>query len=502
MRTTVALSTDHVHFELTIAGTVTQDIFLSPRLSTARRTTLTERYLKTSAAMLAGSLAVAGMLLGPIAAASAQDFGEGTILDDTEIGSTLRAYARPLLTAGGIPPESISIHMIVDDSLNAFVTAGNHLFFHTGLLLKTKNSGEVLGVMAHEFGHIAGGHSITRSDGMAQAGAISLLAILLGVAAGVASGNPDAGMAVLLGGQRVALGQMLSFSRSVESSADQFALRVLEDTHQSAIGLHDFFGLLAGQEMLISASQDPYMRTHPLTRDRMATIRAAITRSLYSDALPNPEFEREHRRMVAKLFAFLKPQIATLQKYPESDTSIDARYARSIAYYRRGQFDKSLPLVDSLIKDEPNDPYFWQIKGDMLLSKSDIDGAVASYRKALEFLPDAPEILIAMAHAMTQRQSTAYAEEAQAALRHALTIDPESPGAWDMLARSYAYSGNPGMSAYAAAERAILIGQLSEVARYTAEAEKYIEDDTPTWYRLQDIKIAAKNYSKDTKKRK
>ena len=253
--------------------------------------------------------------------------------------------------------------------------------------------------------------------------------------------------------------------------------------------------------MLISASQDPYMRTHPLTRDRMATIRAAIDRSAYSDVPPKPEFEREHRRMVAKLFAFLKPQITTLQRYPESDTSIEARYARTIAYYRRGQFDKSLPLVEGLLKDEPEDPYFWQIKGDMLLSKSDIDGAVVAYRKSLEYLPDAPEILIAMAHAMTQRPNAAYAEEAQAALRRALTIDRENPGAWDMLARSYAYDDNLGMSAYAAAERAILLGQFQEVRRYTMEAEKYVERDTPTWHRLQDIKIAAENYKEDMKRR-
>ena len=439
-------------------------------------------------------------LLLPIPRAIAQDFGEGAVLYDTEIGNTLRAYARPLLEAGGIPPESISIHMVVDDSLNAFVTSGNRMFFHTGLLLRTKNSSEILGVMAHEIGHIAGGHAVTRV-GYENAGAISMLALLLGVAAGVASGNPDAGLAVMLGGQRVALGQMLSFSRSVESSADQFALRVLEETGQSAQGLYNFFDTLAGQELLVTTSQDPYVRTHPLTRNRMSTIQAALERSAYTNAPPRPDYERQHRRLVAKLFAFLKPQVSTLQKYPESDTSIEARYARSIAYYRRGQFDESLPLIDGLINDEPDDPYFWQIKGDMLLSKSDIHGAVEAYRTALDYLPNAPEILVAMAHAMTQRHSTEYSAEAQAALKHALTLEPQNPSAWDMLARSYAYDDNMGMSAYASAERAILTGQFADVRRYTAQAEKYIEKGTPTWIRLQDIKNAAKNYREDMKKR-
>ncbi|MEQ9449798.1 MAG: tetratricopeptide repeat protein, partial [Rhodospirillaceae bacterium] len=245
-----------------------------------------------------------------------------------------------------------------------------------------------------------------------------------------------------------------------------------------------------------------YMRTHPLTRSRMATIRSAIDRSKYADQPLDPEFERQHKRMVAKLYAFLKPQVATLQRYPESDNSVEARYARTIAYYRRGQFDKALPLVDGLLETHRDDPYFWQIKGDMLLSKTDIDGAVTAYRNALEVLPHATEILIAMAHAMTQRQSPEYAEEAQGALKLALTIEPGNVGAWDILARSYAYADQPGMSAYAAAEKAILLGQLPDVARYTAEAEEHIEKDTPTWFRLQDLKLAAKNYADEKQKRR
>ncbi len=461
-----------------------------------------KKQLKSCAVTMVVSAIALQSLTAPFSGAHAQDFPSGTVLSDTEIDNTLRAYAKPLLEAGGIPPESIEINMIVDDTLNAFVTSGNLMFFHTGMLLRTKSSSEVIGVMAHEIGHIAGGHAVTSSNGMSSASAISMLALLLGVAAGVASGNPEAGMAILLGGQRVAIGQMLSFSRSVESSADQFALHVLEDTGQSAQGLYDFFGILAGQEMLITASQDPYVRTHPLTRSRMATIRDALDRSEYSSKQSDPEFEREHRRLVAKLYAFLKPQSATLQRYPETDNSVEARYARSIAYYRRGQFDKSLPIVNDLLADLPEDPYFWQIKGDMLLSKSDIDGAVDAYRHSLRHLPDAPEILIAMAHAMTQRQSSEYAKEAQAALNKALTIDRENAGAWDILARSYAYDDNPGMSAYAAAEKALLLGQFGQVARYTDEAEKFVEKDSPTWYRIQDIKIAARHYADERKDRR
>ncbi len=433
------------------------------------------------------------LLIGTSGVARAQDFSTGTILSDTEIGATLQAYARPLLIAGGLQGDGVAINMVVDDTMNAFATQGNNIYFHTGLLLRARNSNEVIGVMAHEIGHIAGGHVIMVASDMAAPNVISILGTLLGVAAGIASGNPEVGMAVLMGGQRAAIGSFLSFSRGQESRADQFALKVLNDTHQSAKGLHDFFDRLSGEERLVTTNQDPYIRTHPLNRDRMASIEAAMQTSPYTNVPLDPELERQHKRLIAKLFAFLRPQITTLQRYPDSDKSIEGRYARAIAYYRRGQFDQALPLVDSLLIDAPKDPYFWQIKGDMQLSRSKVEDAIVAYREALKYLPDAPEILTSLAHASVESGNLEYAGEAQTALKHALAIDPENPGAWDMLARSYAQNNETGLSAYAAAERAILLGQFGDVARYSNQAEKLLQKDTPTWYRLQDIKVLAQN---------
>ncbi|MCA0202272.1 MAG: M48 family metalloprotease [Proteobacteria bacterium] len=571
------------------------------------------------------------------APARAQEFSTGTILSDTEIEATLQAYARPLLAASGMPPDRVKIGLMVDDSINAFATNGSQMFFNTGLILKAENSNEVIGVMAHELGHIAGGHVITASDGAAAPNAISLLSTLLGVAAGVAAGSPDLGIALMMGGQRAAIGEYLSFSRGVESRADQFALNALEKSNQSAEGLYAFFNRLAGEELLITDRGDPYVRTHPMSRERMATIRAAIDRSpvkqkatpgvepelgkpgdtiaiasdatgielksvvaaelermgfkvkdleLASDAVNQaveshgakagivvygggtanvaatprpgvrvavardetsaraareqndanvmalgarvmqpdqtravikafldtksmlaspgdaPTLEEQHRRMVAKLYAFLKPQYATLAKYPETDKSVWGRYARAIAYYRRGQFDKSLPIVDDLLKDRPHDPYFWQIKGDMQLSRSKTDDAIVAYREALKYMPNAPEILNAKAHAMTENGDKAYAAEAEEALKRSAALDPENAYTWDLMARSYALAGNEGMSAYAAAEKAMLIGQFGDVARYSMQADKLLEKGTPTWYRLQDIKIAAQNHMRDMKERR
>lgn len=582
-------------------------------------------------------------MLATSAGVHAQDFGTGTVLSDTEIEATLQAYARPLAIAGGMSPDVLKINLLVDDSINASATSGNQMFFNTGLILKADNSNEVIGVMAHEIGHIAGGHIVTASDGAAAPNAISLLSTLLGVAAGVAAGSPDLGIALMMGGQRAAIGEYLSFSRGVESRADQFALKVLEGSGQSAEGLYAFFDRLAGEELLITDRGDPYVRTHPMSRDRMETIRAAINRSsvkpasarakqeaplaqagdtiaITSDAagvelkavikadlarmgfkvndlgtadgtaadfgdavnkaveagqakagvivagagyrtvttnrrpgvrtavvqderaaraarqednanvlalnarvMPaddarammksflgtsfdadrdEVDLEERHKRMVAKLFAFLKPQLATLQRYPETDTSIWARYARTIAYYRRGQFDKAIPIVDDLLKDRPHDPFFWQIKGDMQLSRSKTADAIEAYREALKYMPNAPEILNAKVHAMVESGDLNYSAEAEETLKRSTALDPENAYTWDLMARSYALAGNQGMSAYAAAEKAMLIGQFGDVARYTMQADKLLEKGTPTWYRLQDIKISAQNYMRDMKERR
>lgn len=572
----------------------------------------------------------------------AQEFATGTVISDTEIEATLQAYARPILQASGMPPDILAINMVVDDSINASATSGNRLFFNTGLILKADNSNEVIGVMAHEIGHVAGGHVVTAGDGSAAPTAISLLSTLLGVAAGIATGSPDLGIALMMGGQRAAIGEYLSFSRGVESRADQFALKALEGSGQSAEGLYTFFNRLAGEEQLITDRADPYVRTHPMSRDRMATIRAHVERSAFKkpgaapaadtrpakpgdtiviasdhegvelksviadeltrmgfkvkdlgtatnisvdevvakavdtqqgkagvaisgggsassktasshpgvravlandeaaaragreqnnanvlsvgarvmdpeqarrlmkafldtpfqDNNPVPDLEERHQRMVAKLYAFLKPQFATLQRYPESNVSVPARYARTVAYYRRGQFDKSIPLVDGLLKDRPKDPFFWQIKGDMQLSRSKPDEAIIAYREALKYMPNASEILNAKAHAMIESANPTYAAEAQETLKRSAALDPENAYTWDLMARGYALYGDQGMSAYAAAEKAMLIGQFGDVARYTMQADKLLEKGTPTWYRLQDIKITAQNHMREMKERR
>jgi len=424
-----------------------------------------------------------------------------SLIRDTEIEDIIQAYADPIFEAAEITPNTVRIRIIADDSLNAFVTNGNRMFLNTGTLMAANSSSEVIGVIAHETGHIVGGHAVTFGDQMEAALRTTLLTTLLGVAAGVATGNSDLGMAVALGGQGTAQRQFLAFNRGQESAADQFALSALDETQQSAEGLYQFFDRISGQELLITDRQDPYIRTHPLTRDRMATIRGHLEKSPWSDQPPDPALEARHQRMVAKLYSFLKPHINTLRKYPESDVSVPGRYARSVAHYRRGRLDLSVPLIDGLIEEQPEDPYFWELKGQMLFENGRVEEGIEAYREANRLLPFAPLILVAMAHAMVESNDPKYVRETQDALRIALQRDPMDVFAWDLSAKSYAINDQPGLSAYAAAERALLMGQLGEVMRYVRKAEEEIPSGTPIWVRLQDIKSVTRNYMDEMRER-
>ncbi len=457
---------------------------------------------RVAATRTVSGVCIMALMSGLWQSAQAQDLSQGMLLSDTEIDMTLAQMARPVFEAGHLVPGNIRIHMIVDDSINAFVNSSTDMFVNTGLILKSKNANEIIGVMAHETGHIVGGHTVMVSSDMAAVTSITLLSTLLGIALGVASGNPEVGLAIMMGGQRAALGRYLSFSRSQESRADQFALQALDDSHQSAQGLFNFFERIQGEMLLYTSHPDPYLQTHPIPADRLEMVGNWLTKAHYTKEVDSPEMHRQYVRMIAKLYAFLKPQIATLQKYPASDKSVEARYARAIAYYRRSQFDQALPLVDGLLVDLPKDPFFWQIKGDMLLSKAKIDDAVVAYREAIKYLPNAPEILVAMSRAMNESHNPEYFPETETNLKHALQLDPENPDAWDLLAASYAQNNKLGLSAYAASERAIIMGQFGDVVRYTMQAEKLLEKDTPIWYRLQDIKILAQNNLHDMKNRR
>lgn len=434
-------------------------------------------------------------------AGQAQQQQKRTFIRDAEVENTIRAYSAPLFQAAGLDPDSVRLHLIVDNSLNAFVAGGLNMFFHTGLLIRSETPNQLIGVMAHETGHIAGGHLARLRDAAGNAGTEALVATLLGAAVGVASGRGDVAGAIALGGQEIAMRNLLTYSRTEESSADQAAVKYLDATRQSGKGLMEFFDILGDQELLVVSRQDPYVRTHPLTRDRVAFIRDYVSRSPYTNAPPRPEFVEMHRRMRAKLFAFLEQPSRTFLRYKDGDVSIEARYARAIAYYRKPEMDKALPLIDALIAERPDDPYFHELKGQMLFENGRGAESIAPYRRSVELLPDNALLKIGLAQALIEQADAGMLEEAQKLLSLATHQEPQNSGAWRLASVAYGRNGDEGMAAYAMAEQALLERRESDANFLAGKAERLLPKSGPVWLRIQDIKEQTNQSKPDERRR-
>ncbi|EME71945.1 putative Zn-dependent protease [Paramagnetospirillum caucaseum] len=436
-------------------------------------------------------LLVTFLLVASMPPALAQSQPRRQFIRDAEVENTIRTFGTPIFQAAGLDPSAVRINLIIDSTLNAFVAGGQNIFFHTGLLVRSEHPGQLIGVMAHETGHIAGGHLIRSTDAMASASTEAILATLLAAAAGAASGRGDAAAAMMLGGNELAMRSLLAFSRSQESQADQMAMRFLDDTRQSGKGLIEFFEILGDQEALVSSRQDPYVRTHPLTRDRVSFVRNAVEHSPYSKTPWPPEWVEMHKRMKAKLFAFIEPPIRTFQRYKETDASIEARYARAVAAYRKPDVAMALGLIDGLIKERPNDPYFWELKGQMLFENARGTEAVEPYRKAVKLLPDSALLRIALGQVLIETEDPAMLGEAETHLTAAVNREPEDRFAWQQLAIAFGRNGKEGMASYALAEHYMLSGKLSEAQFHANKAEQLLGKQGSVWLRIQDIKERA-----------
>ncbi|MQA65825.1 MAG: M48 family metalloprotease [Alphaproteobacteria bacterium] len=420
-----------------------------------------------------------------------------SLIRDAEVENTIRAYATPLFEAAGLRPQDIDIFVIGDPTLNAFVAGGQNLFVNTGFLIKTRDASEVIGVIAHETGHIAGGHLARFSSRINTSSNVALVTTLLGLLTAIASGSGEAGVAVSQAGQGLALGNLLAYSRTQESSADQAGLGLLDRTGQSAKGLASFLRTIENQEFLSPNNQDPYVRTHPVTRERVRQVEQHLKKSQYSGTKPSPQLEEMHRRMVAKLVAFTDYPETVFNRYPESDRSVAARYARAIAYYRIPDLGKALPLVDGLIRDEPKNPYFHELKGQILFENGRIAESLAPNREAVRLLPDSALLRLGLARSQIERNDPALNKEAVENLLFTTQAEPYYAFGWDQLAIAYGRDGQLGMSALAQAEGALVRGRKKDALSHAARAEKRLDKGSAAWLRLQDIKRVAKE--KDTR---
>lgn len=419
------------------------------------------------------------------AAAAADDSGP-SVLRDTETEALFRDLSLPLIKAAGLDPQSVHVVLLNDPEINAFVATGQTVYIQSGLLLATDNVNQLQGVVAHELGHVAGGHSIRLQQGAGAATGISIATMILGAIA-VAAGAGDAGMGVMMAGQRAALGKFLAFSRTQESTADAAGASYLSRAGISGKGMLDFFGKLQNQEYRLAIyATDSYDQTHPLSSERIA----ALEQKLKSDPSWNkpidPKLEAQFERVKAKLYGFVDPKQA-LVKYPASDKSIPGHYARAYAYHVGGYPQQALQEADDLLAADPNDPYFLELKGQILLESGRPKDAIAPLREATKASGDAPLIAAMLGHALIATEDKSNYGEAKQVLKAAIGRDDDNPFAWYQLGIIYEGEGDTARAALATAERKNLEGD-AKVALVSAQtAMRGIPQGTPDYLRAQDI---------------
>jgi predicted Zn-dependent protease len=410
--------------------------------------------------------------------------GAVSLIRDAETESILRRIADPIFTAAKLDPESIDIYIINDPKLNAFVAGGQNLFINTGLILQAEKPEELAGVIAHETGHIAGGHLSRSLDAQANAGASSIVGALLGAAAAVA-GAPQLGTAIMAGGATVAQRGFLKFSRNQEQTADQAAVTYLKALKASPEGLLEFFEVLEKQNLRISSDGSEYLRTHPLTRDRITFLEQQVEASPYREVKPKPALVEAHARAVAKLDGFLSNPAQVLNR--RQGDSLPDRYARAVAYYRLPDLEKALGLVDGLIAEHPQDPYFHELKGQMLFENGRVADAIPPYRQAVRYRPDSALLRLGLARALLEDGRDEDLGEAAALLQEVVRIEPTNAMAWRSLGIAEGRRGREGPATLALAEQAVLLGNRKDADLYVRRAQQAIEPSDPSWFRLQDL---------------
>jgi predicted Zn-dependent protease len=435
-------------------------------------------------------VASAAAFSGPALAHGDGDSGGLTLLRDTEIEADVHRMMTPIWRAAGLDPDAMHVYVVADPAINSFVASGQNIFINSGLLLQADTPNQLIGVLSHETGHIAGGHLERGALAMHNAGVEGLIFTALGAAAAVLSRGGEGG-AALLGGQEVAARAYAQFSVTQEATADHAALNYLDATRQSARGLLQFFEKLQTETMLTGAYQDPYLRDHPLTQERIDYVREHVRRSPYSNLPDPPAYIAMFRRIRAKLAAFIEPPSRTLARYPQTDQSVVARYARAIAYYRIPQLDRALATIDRLIRDYPSDPYFRELKGQMLFENGHIQEAVAPYEAAVHLAPNAPLLRIALAQVYIETNDPALDKRAIGYLDVALRSEDQDLLGWHLLATAYGRDHQIGMAALALAEEGLAAGKKRDAVGEAKRAQHLLPKSSAGFMRAIEVQREA-----------
>lgn len=458
---------------------------------------MTTRFLARCAGIARLALAIAA--LGLANAAHAQE-----VLRDAETEAFFRDMSAPIIAAAGLDPKNVEVALLGDGEVNAFVAGGQVVFINSGLIAAADHAEEVQGVFAHELGHIVGGHVIRGDEGARPAMGITLLSLLLGAAA-AASGSAEAGLGIFMAGQQAALGKYLAFSRVQEATADASSVRFLSGAGISGRGSVNFFEKLQNLEYRYGFKRNAdaeFYSTHPMTADRLATLKDAFEQDPAWNRPEDPDLQRRFLRIKAKLFGYLADPQAVLAAYPETMTDIPARYARAYAWHRQAFMDKALAETDAILAAEPDDPYALELKGQVLLESGQPQAAIAPLRRAVALTRGEPLIATSLGHALIATEDQANYAEAERVLKTAVTRDHDNPFAWYQLGVVYEARGDTPRARLASAEQQSMELHFAEAMRSAEAAEAGLPKGSPDWLRAQDIAMSSRAMIERTRKRK
>lgn len=455
---------------------------LRPRLTASRAIAL----------LAAGSVVAAG---GPTRAQNDSTRGL-PIIRDAEIEQLLRDYTAPILKVAGLSRQNIQIVIINDRTFNAFVADGRRIFVNVGALMQAKTPNELIGVFAHETGHLAGGHLARMREELARAQTSAIIAMLAGLGAAVAGATTrgsaadnagQLGMAALTAPGSVLAHTLLAYQRAQEEQADKAGVKFLTETAQSPKGMYDTFKRFADEVVYQSRYIDPYLQSHPMPQERVAALEQLAKTSPYWEKKDPPALQLRHDLMRAKLSGFIERPDTVLRRYPSADTSLQARYARAIATYRHADLRTALLQIDELSRSDPRNPYFLELKGQALVENGRAAEAVAPLRQAAELAPNATPIRVLLAEALVATNDPKAATEAIPLLRVAITREPDMPDGYNQLALAYGEKGDYAEADLASAQAALARGDVKTARELAARAKTRFATGSPGWVRADDI---------------
>ncbi|MGL6060877.1 MAG: M48 family metalloprotease [Bradyrhizobium sp.] len=442
----------------------------------------------------ARAISFAAALASVIVPAAASAQGGLPVIRDTEAEQLLRDYTRPILRVAGLEKQNIQMVIINEVSFNAFVADGRRIFVNTGAIMQSETPNQIIGVLAHETGHLAGGHLAKIREQLANAQTQLIIAMLLGAGAMVAgarsgpgSGLTQAGAAAVQAPQEIIRRSLLSYQRQQEENADRAGVKYLAATGQSARGMYETFKRFTSDSLFASRGADPYLQSHPMPAERVAALEELARSTPNWDKKDDPALQLRHDMVRAKISAFMEKPDTVSRRYLSTNTSLPARYARAIVTYRHGDLRSAIAQIDALIQEQPNNPYFYELRGQAFLEGGRPVEAIAPLRKAVQLSHNAPLIEMLLGQALVASNNNAYTDEAISILRAAVSRETEAPLGFSQLAMAYGRKGDIAQADLASAQAAFLRGDNKTARELAARAKTRFAIGTPGWVKADDI---------------